>query len=336
MPRVSFRSLRRRWPTLLACLLGACGSGSGPAAPPDEVVHLHFLPLEPADAFDRAEFSSLCWWEDDLLLLPQFAGSAGQGIYVRSRDSIARAIRQVRAGQKPAALRPRVLEVESSGIPESIEGYDGLEAVVIRGEKCFLIAEYGSDSTAIWGSRLLIGKVQRAASRVSFEALGSTRLEGEQVRQNYTHESLVLADDELWVLPELHGTRISAAPQLARYALDLTPLGSMALPHLEYRISDATALDDEGRFWVLNLLWPPDATALGAPADSRSVERLVPLRHVGGRIERDLRQPVLDLRDDKHRVMRNWEGVARWDARSFLLVTDTYPGNILAFADRPE
>jgi hypothetical protein len=35
-------------------------------------------------------------------------------------------------------------------------------------------------------------------------------------------------------------------------------------------------------------------------------------------------------------IGRNWEGLARLDPRGFLLVTDTFPGTILAFVPAPE
>ncbi|RKZ12262.1 hypothetical protein DRQ53_10990 [bacterium] len=325
---------------MTALLLFACACAPSPPpqqqrAPRIVASQVHQLPLQLEEPFADAEFSSIWWDGDDLLILPQYAGEKGRGILALQRDSIGRAIEELRAGREPRPLRPRVITTEVSGVRDSISDYDGLEAVAVRDGRCFVLAEFGHEGGTAWGSRLVYGTVEREHGSIRFDSLGQTSLEGPQMRSNYTHEAMVLADEELWVLCELNGRAVTELPLLMRYSLDLQPRGTWPMPALEYRISDATNLDDQGRFWVINLFWPPDAEIVGASGEL-PIERLVPLRFTGQRIEVDPERAWLDLRGDEERPMYNWEGVARWGEEGFLLVTDSYPEDLLAYVERPE
>lgn len=226
--------------------------------------------------------------------------------------------------------------MQAQGVSDSIRFYDGLEATHIVGDRCYLLAEYGGGPDGVWGSRLISGRLERARHLIRFEVLASTAIEGPQTRRNFTHEALVRHGPELWVLCELNGAAITDSPYLGRYSLDLRPIGTWPMPGLEYRITDATSVDTADRFWVLNLFWPPDAEVVGEQPGAPAVERLVPLRFTGSAIERDHSQPVLDLRGKLDAAMHNWEGVARWGEEGFLLVSDSYPEDILAYVARPE
>ena len=66
------------------------------------------------------------------------------------------------------------------------------------------------------------------------------------------------------------------------------------------------------------------------------IERLLELRlTTDGRIVRTESPPLnLELLPDGE--CRNWEAVVRLDDRGFLLMTDKYPGTLLAFVPLPK
>ena len=116
---------------------------------------------------------------------------------------------------------------------------------------------------------------------------------------------------------------------------------------LEYRITDATRADEQGRFWVINYFFPGD-TKIAAqmdpiklkygipPAQNQSeiVERLVQFTWRENRIVLANVPPIyLQLLPDG--TARNWEGLAQLDERGFLLVTDQYPQTLFGFARFP-
>ncbi|MDX2472862.1 MAG: hypothetical protein QNL91_04080, partial [Candidatus Krumholzibacteria bacterium] len=106
-------------------------------------------------------------------------------------------------------------------------------------------------------------------------------------------------------------------------------------------------------FWVINYSYPAERAKLDPAPDPEllrfgdpdtfdaetCVERLLELRIVrtclrGDYIERTDTPPVnLTLRPDGQ--CRNWEAAVRLDERGFLLMTDKYPGTLLAFVPYP-
>jgi hypothetical protein len=304
--------------------------------PPEaEPVSPEFIPLALDESVADLEFSSICWWGDELLLLPQYPESQHNSVFALHRDSIARAIREIEAGTTGTPLQPRRIPTDVAGVPESIPAYDGLEALSIQGDRCFAIAEFG-EGTDEWGAVLVSGSLERDHGGIRFEKMGDAPLGGEQMRVNFTHEALVLSGEEVWVICELNGRGIVERPVLARFSRELESLGEFPMPALEYRVTDATDVDSDGRFWVLNIFWPPDAPTVKPEDDTVPVERLIPLRRQGDAIVRDEDRPVLDLRGGNDHPMHNWEGVARWGERGFLLVTDSYPADLLAYVALPD
>ena len=64
--------------------------------------------------------------------------------------------------------------------------------------------------------------------------------------------------------------------------------------------------------------------------DIKPVERLLEFQFVDGKIVRTETQPI-NIKLSEFGESRNWEGIVRLDNIGFLIVTDRFPGTILAF-----
>jgi hypothetical protein len=131
-----------------------------------------------------------------------------------------------------------------------------------------------------------------------------------------------------------------------RFDMWLQPLPPVPFPNIEFRITDATAPDAEGRFWAINYFFPGDgglaveddemAREYGPVATlpgQNQVERLVEFQFDGARVVRTERAPV-PLRLTI--FSRNWEGIARLEeAGGFLIATDQVPETVLGFVAAP-
>jgi hypothetical protein len=160
--------------------------------------------------------------------------------------------------------------------------------------------------------------------------------------ENMAEETLVVVGDRVFTIHEANGVAVNPAPVAHTFGLDLAPQGTVPFPAIEYRITDATAADSTGRFWVINYFYPGEASlraerdpladryGRGAShAQADGVERLIELRFDGTAFTASDAPPIqLELMDDQS---RNCEGLARLDGRGFLLVTDEFPGTILGF-----
>ena len=122
---------------------------------------------------------------------------------------------------------------------------------------------------------------------------------------------------------------------------------TIPFPSIEYRITDATSLDEDARFWAINYFYPgeehlkprtdPVVEKYGqgpTHAVSQAVERLVEFQWSDSAITLVDRPPV-----QFHSWLKVSRGTGRvssgWTSKGFLVITDTYPETILAFIPMP-
>lgn len=322
-----------------------------------EEARVYRLPLE--GEWSQAEFSGMAWHGDRLLLLPQFperfAPVTGEGpdgmLWVLEREVLREAVHQAPRG-RAQPLRPRPFPFYDSGLRDRIEGYEGYEALAISGDTVFVTIEARGEG-GMYGY-LATGHIGPDAVRL--DPLSLTPIPPPQrggvplTVSNMSYEALALVGRRALVFYEANGDRLADRP--AALELDLgagdSTLRPVPFPRLEYRITDATPPDADGRFWVLNTFWPGDAVRLAPARDvlaarygygwtherSPVVERLVELQITDDGVVEVPRAPIV-LRLLPGGVTRNWEGIAPFEG-GFLLVTDAYPDTRLAFVRPPK
>jgi len=158
---------------------------------------------------------------------------------------------------------------------------------------------------------------------------------------------LVVVDDTVISLYEVNGENLNQDPHATQFTSELTYMRNIPFPHLEYRLTDATALDEAMRFWVINYFFPgefylfpfkdPLAELYGeGPTHEKStiVERLVEFQYSAGGIDFSGSPPV-QIQLSSETPARNWEGLVRFDGFGFLLVTDKFPDSLLGFLPYP-
>lgn len=334
--------------TLLALLGGgvaavlALGYGlCGPAVPRE--VRLVPIRLAGGPELPEAEISALAWRGDELVLLPQYPRRFGPGagaVFVVPRRAIEDAI-----DGKVDVVRVRTVPIHAPGLEESFAGFDGYEAIAFAGDDAYLTIEMRVDPERTVGY-LLSGRAHGAPlERITIAREPHARLAAQTELGNTGYEALVLDGERVIALYEANG-EINPRPRALAFDRALRPLGEIPVGPVEYRVTDASEVDGEGRFWVANYHWPGSPWQPGVcrlteehgqgetHARCRTVERLVELSLRGSRIEPTGRAPILfELVDDDH--ARNWEGLVRLPGRGFLVMTDEHPASILAFVPAP-
>ena len=125
-------------------------------------------------------------------------------------------------------------------------------------------------------------------------------------------------------------------------------ISTVDLSNIEYRLTDATALDENGNFWVINIFMPVEfwLYTISDPlfetygkgqthADNMNVERFLELHYNQDNITLTDTEPIqLELIDQFN--SRNWEALVALEDKGFLAMTDTYPETILAFIPLPD
>ncbi len=337
---------------LLAALTGALLISSPTFAGGDDgtlpTARVILLPLAGPVATPEAEVSSMTWQGDTLVILPQFpdqfADDGMLGIFGVSKETILRSIDS--GGTEP--IEPHLVFCRAPGLAGVVRGFDGLEAMGIIGDRYYMTVEAKDDTTM--AGFLVSGRYDMVDDLVVMNLSDLALIPMGLNIPNVGEESIIIDGDRVITLCEANGRNVSPAPQAKVFNTEAEFVGSIPMPWIEYRVTDATALDKDGRFWVINYLYPPERAKLdpapdpelarfggmSPPDPDACVERLLELRLTeDDTIVRTDTPPVnLELLPDGR--CRNWEAVVRLDDRGFLLMTDKYPGTLLAFVPFPE
>ena len=335
------RSLLPRAEPTLALVTRTAQSGDLPT-PVEQPITT--IPLSGPAAHAEAEFSGLAWYGDTLILLPQypsrFAGGADGALLSLDKADILAYL----DGESDAPLEPESIPFVAPGLATSIAGFEGYEALAFHRDQLFLTIE--ASVAGDMRSYLVTGAVAPDLAGVRLDLSTLTEIPQPIGSPNKSHESLLIARDQVVTIYEANGAAVNPAPVIHRFTLDLEFIGTLPLQSVEYRITDATSLDAAYRFWAINYFFPgeselepvvdPLAEIYGrgpTHAQYEHVERLVLLQLDAGGVHLVQGPPIqLKLAADD---ARNWEGIVRLDGRGFMLVTDKFPETILAFVPGP-
>jgi hypothetical protein len=287
----------------------------------------------------------MAWHAGELILLPQYPerfgdGQTGAVFAIPQADILA-----FLDGSKPGPLEPRRVEFIAPGIAERIPGYEGFEAIAIDGDRIFLTVEARPGEMLGY---LVSGLIAADNSTIALDLSKMTPIPPQASILNFTDEALLVFGNRLVSLYEANGAAINPSPAAHLFDKDLLMQDNLSFPNVEYRITDATPSDENGRFWATNIFYPGDqflqstsdplAEEYGKGATHQSsqvVERLVQFQFSEDGIVFAETPPIqLVLSNDGE--ARNWEAIAPLEGRGFLIATDKYPATILAFVEHKD
>jgi len=300
------------------------------------------IKLDGPAAGRKAEISGLAWYKNQLVLLPQFPEKFGDSFFIVPKDSILSYLNNNRT----APLQPKKISINSNGLIQKIEGYEGFEAICFAGDKVYLTVEAKNNGKMT--GYLMIGNITPDLSSINIDSQNLQKIAQQTKLHNYSEETMLCFQDTVYTIYEANGANVNQSPLAHRFTENLESLSAFPFPNIEFRITDATASDLHGRFWVINYLWPNDRDKLNPAADSitikhgagtshaqsETVERLVEMRLTSSGIVLTNTPPIqFKLTEDDS---RNWEGLVRLNDLGFLVATDKYPETILAFVAYPK
>jgi hypothetical protein len=160
---------------------------------------------------------------------------------------------------------------------------------------------------------------------------------------NMSFESILYTRNSLWTLFEANGINANQNPNTSVFSLGLNLKKQLSFPHVEYRITDFTSVDNHGKFWAINYFWPgyrkhvsPETdyyvNTFGAGETHQKydhVERLLEFQITPKGIFPTETQPVEIVLEENN--PRNWEGLVKLDELGFLIISDEHPETIFAF-----
>lgn len=311
-------------------------NGSRTFAQEQEVINLE---LTGPITDPNAELSGLGWYGDTLILLPQYPERFADGdgaLFAIPKADILAALDP--AHQTP--LEPTLVHLTAPGLKESIPNFQGFEAIGFHDDQVFLTIEAG-EGTDMHGY-LVSGTIDADLSEIVLDTSNVVEIPMAFPSDNHSDEALIVTNDAVLTFFEINGADLNPSPAAHVFDFDLNPQGTISIPNLEYRLTDA-ALDGDS-VWVINYFFPGD-TDLTPKTDPLAekygegkthaaqdqVERLVELNYSTNGITLAGSAPIqLTLDGDN---ARNLEGIVVLDNQGFLLVTDKFPSTMLVFVE---
>ncbi len=217
------------------------------------------LPLAGPLAEAKAEVSGLAWYEDHLVLLPQYPNFSDEGVdgflYTLPKADIIAYL----DGTSKTELEPKPIKLIAPNLADQIPNFQGFESIGFSGSKVFLTIEAGR-GTDMQGY-LISGTISADLSQLELDTTKLTLIPTQAVSENHTDESLLVLADRVITFYEVTGEAIVADPVAHAFDFDLNPLDTIPMDNIEYRLTD-TALSSDNEFWGINYFFPGDTDLL--------------------------------------------------------------------------
>ena len=320
---------------------------------PTEITYAQETALQPIPLADplgdrHAEISGMAWYGDYLIIVPQypnfFLGEDAKepgALFAIPKDAIMAYLDKESCEPLEAIQIPL-----DAGDAYDIPGFEGFEAIAFHGDTVYMTIEVSGDEGMY--AYLVSGQIAPDLSGITLNTDKMMKIPTQSGVKNMSEEAIVLTDDSVITLHEANGVAVNPNPVAHVFGLDLSEKGTIPMANVEYRITDATTMDDEGLFWVINYFWPgeevlkPEVDPIfekygkgPTHAAAEGVERLLALRYTGDGIQiADIPPIQLQLLADGS--LRNLEAIARYEDQGFLVATDKYPTTIFGFVPLPE
>jgi hypothetical protein len=309
---------------------------------------------------ESPEMSGLAWYKDYLIVLPQYphvfkSNHDGKLFAVPKTEILSYLDDKENKRTTPAAIEPQAIDfIFDKKLFNQIKDFEGFEAIAFWDDRVFITIEASPP-------RQMLGYLASGEITIDPNNEMTINISGKLVKiqpqaciSNAAYETLVVTKDIAMVFYEGNGVNVNVSPLAYVYNHDLEFIHAIAFPHIEYRITDATALDANNRFWCINYFWPdasdkarydpaedPIAYTYGEGKTHKKaeiVERLVEFEYIEPKNNQYAKIVLVDsppiqmeLLGSMQNDARNWEGLVRLDNRGFLLVTDEHPKTMLAF-----
>lgn len=290
-------------------------------------------------ASSQAEVSGMAWCGDHLILLPQYPDKFTDDGIGRVFSIPKAVLSAYLSGETSEAIEPDRIVFDTDGLSKELTGFEGFESIAFWQDTVYVTIET-HQSGGMMGY-LVKGTVSEDCTAIALDAGTRQELPPQANLSNMTDETILVYQDQVYTVYEANGVNVNPDPTSYVFSLGLDPLGTAVFPSIEYRVTDATTVADDGTFWAINYFYPGDTKLL--PGDDQialtygiglthqnaeQVERLVEMQITADGVILVETAPIYLELDSEESF--NWEGLVRMDD-GFLLVTDEYPTTILGY-----
>ena len=296
-----------------------------------------YIPIGGDVVNSSQEISGMDWYKDNLFLLPE---NLNGYVFCINKHILDLKINN----NDTSKIIPKKIKFNTPDYKKIIPGFDSFESIAFRGYEVYITIEIKFPDSM--SCVLVRGHIDEKSLEITIPEQTFTTLDVPTYVDNLSYESLVIKNEKVYALFEANGDSIISES----YAVSVTVPGNKVNKHpitnINYRITDATKIDKNDRFWAINYFFPRDKKDLKPSKDllikkygqgpthslSERVERLVEYKIKNDRIVLT-NNPHIEIKLEGEKISRKWEALARYDNKGFLIATDKYPkpNTILAY-----
>ncbi len=300
------------------------------------------IPLSGKLADRNAEISGLAWYNNLLVLLPQFPARFGNSKYGAIPVIREEAIYNYLYNNTADVVEHELYTLIAPGLEGYMDAASGFEACDFVNDNIYVTIEKADGNTT--QSFIVKGIIDSSLKVITLNSNTLTKIDAPEHLYNFSCESLFQLNEKLYAIYEANGVNVNKSPLVYCFDPDLNKQDNLSFPNIEYRITDAVADRIGQSFWAINYNYPGDSDMLNPGNDNIAADYGIGFSHSETNIvERIIK---FDLNDsaatftnnnpvyielDLNNGGKNWEGITLFRSSGFLLVTDKFPETIIAF-----
>lgn len=298
------------------------------------------IPLIGEAADRKSEISGLCWYGDNLILLPQypnsFEGDLGKIFFIQKEK-----LENFISGKDNSPILPDQYSINLNSLEHLFTLGSGFESITTNNDTAYFTIESMKDGKT--ETILISGIIDQKEKSIKLNKDSIIKDPTDIFIHNISDESILFHKNRIIPVYEVFGENKNNNPKVSIFDTELKFLKKIDFPSIEYRITDLSSVDENGNFWAINYLYPGDIRKLNPTDDKliskfglgishkseKPIERLVQFNIANDMISLVNKAPIyIELMKGES---RNWEGLAKYKTDGFLMATDTFPETILAF-----
>lgn len=308
---------------------------------------VQLIPLATPLDQDIAEYSSMTWCGDRLILIPQypkrlakqFTTSNSSYFYALAKQDILDFL----DGKTNRPLTAEPIEVRENSLRSRTLVFDGYEGAACDGDTLWLTIE----SVGIlrnYRSYLVPAniRVKKGKTTIRIDAKRIIKLGSQSGLVNKGDEAVTVWRNSVITFHEVNSQQRIDRPVAQQFDKLSGRRSEIAFPNLPFRLTDVTSVDANNRFWGINYRYSSDDFSdrsvdpvgeqypIGnSHQGSDNVERLIEFEIKNSKVLMVKQSPIQLLMLSS--VGRNWEALARLDNRGLLIATDKHPTSLFGF-----
>ena len=294
---------------------------------------IHFK-LEGDLAERELEASGLTWYNDNLIILPQFPHKWEDQfdgvLFFISKKRIESYI----SGENKTPISGEKIYFSAEDLDEiGKRRGSGYEAITFVGDSLYVAIESvsGDGST----SYVVAGVIDFEEKKITLNANSKIEVKSQTGIHNIAEETILFYNSSVFTIHEANGKNVNKLPIVNKLNRNLTEIEKITFPNIEYRITDATSVDSNGKFFAINYFYPGEYEKLkpnlSEEEKDKAIEQILEFQILDDEIVRTTKPPLVISKGESKKG-NNWEGIVRLND-GFLLITDMFPETILVYCE---